>query len=74
LGSAQLTAGMLLCPEIAKAGLIDLMLTYSIGKLYGFAGFGVVQEVFPGRIRPENAVRMHSAQLDALFRIFAKKG
>ena len=41
----------------------------SIGKSYDFADFGVFPEVFSGTIRPENAVRMRSAQLDALFRI-----
>jgi hypothetical protein len=62
------------CPEIAKICLIDLSLACAIGKLYGFVGLGVVQEVFSGRIRPENAVRMHSEQLDALFRISERKG
>jgi hypothetical protein len=32
---------------------------------------GVVPEVFLGRIQPPNAVRMHSEQIDALFRIMA---
>jgi len=30
---------MAVCPEIAKNGLIDLLLACSIGKLYGFEGF-----------------------------------
>jgi hypothetical protein len=45
-----------------------------LGKSYSFAGFGVVPEVFSGRIRHENAVRMHSAQLGALFRVLMLLG
>jgi hypothetical protein len=30
------------CPEIPKTSLIDLSLECSTGKLYSFAGFGVV--------------------------------
>jgi|GEM_PF-2384582 hypothetical protein len=43
-----------------------------IAKLYGFVGFRVVPEVFSGRIRPENALQMHRAHLDALFRRLAQ--
>lgn len=32
------------------------------------------REFIPGRIRPENAVRMHSAQLDPLLRSIAPDG
>jgi len=63
-------AGILfLSPGIAKTGLIHLSLAYSIGKSYGLAAFGVVPEVFSGRIGTGNAVRTHSTQLDALFRV-----
>jgi hypothetical protein len=34
-----------------------------------FAGFGVVPEVFPGRIQLHDAVRMHNEHFEALFRI-----
>jgi hypothetical protein len=37
--------------EMVKTSLIDLSPARSIGKSYCFAGFGVVQEVFPGSIR-----------------------
>jgi len=57
--------------KLQKTSLIALSLACSMAKLYGFAGFGVIQEVFSGRIRPQNGVRMHSAQLDALFRVTA---
>jgi len=50
----------------------ELSLACSIGKQYGFPDFGVVQEVFSGRIRRENGVRMHGVQLDALFRLKGK--
>jgi hypothetical protein len=46
---------MLVCPETAKIGLIDLSLAWLIGKLYGFASFEIIQEVFSGKIRPKNA-------------------
>ena len=46
--------------EIAKSSIIGLVLAFSIAKLYGFAGLRVFPEVFSGRIRPENSVRMHS--------------
>jgi hypothetical protein len=36
--------------------------------LYSFAGLGAVPVVFSGKIRRENALRMHSAQPDALLR------
>jgi hypothetical protein len=42
-----------------------------LGESYGFTSFGVVPEGFSGRIQPEIAVRMHSARLDALFRIIS---
>jgi len=47
---------------------IGVPLVRSIIKWYGFAGFGVAQEVFSGRIRLQNAVRTHSIQLEASFR------
>jgi hypothetical protein len=43
------------CPEIPKISLIDLSLECSIGKLYSFAGLGVVYKDFSGRSRPENS-------------------
>jgi len=51
---------------VKGTGLVDVSLACSIGKLYGFTSFKIVQELFSGRIRPENAVWMHRAQLDAL--------
>jgi len=53
--------------------LIDLSFACSIGKSQGFAGFGDCAGVLSGRIRPENAVRMHSAQLDALLRLLKSR-
>lgn len=47
---------------------IGVPLVRPIMKWYGFAGFGVAQEVFSGRIRLKNAVQMHSIQLEALFK------
>jgi hypothetical protein len=55
-------------PEIAKTSPIGISLACLIGKLYGFAGFEVVPEVVSDRSQPQNAVRMHSAPLDALLR------
>jgi hypothetical protein len=55
-------------PEIAKTGLMDLSLACSIGESYGFAGAGVASQVVQAKIQSQNAVRMHSAQLDVLFR------
>jgi hypothetical protein len=52
-----------MCPEIAETSLIGLALATSIAKLYSFTDFGLVQEVFSGRIRPENAVWMRGAHL-----------
>ena len=39
--------------EIAKTSLIDLSLACSVATLYGFTGFGVVQEVFSGESDPK---------------------
>jgi len=68
-GTRPSTAGREVCPEIAKTSLIDLPLACALGKSYSFAGFGVVPEVFSGRMQPDNAVRTHSTQLDTLFRV-----
>jgi hypothetical protein len=57
------------CSEFAETSLIDLSLACWIGKFYSCAGVGVVQEVFSGKIRPENTVRMLGAELDALSRL-----
>jgi len=46
-------AGKEVCPEIAKTSLFDLSLASSIAKLYGFAGFRVVPEVFRAESDPE---------------------
>jgi len=48
--------GIVMCPEIAKTGLIRVPLAWLIAKSYSFEGLGVVQEVFSGGIRPRNAV------------------
>jgi hypothetical protein len=37
---------MVVCPEFAKTSPTEIPLACSIGKSYGFAGFGVVPEVF----------------------------
>ena len=47
---------MVVCREIAKTSLIDLSLACSIEKLYCFADFGVVREVFRG-ILVQNALQ-----------------
>jgi len=67
-GSELSTAAVEGCPEIAKTSPIGISLACLIGKLYGFAGFEVVPEVVSDRSQPQNAVRMHSAPLDALLR------
>ena len=40
------------CHKIAKTSLTDTQLAYSIGKLYGFAGFRGSTEVFSGKTIP----------------------
>ena len=55
--------------KIAKIGLIDVSLAYSLGKSYGFGGFRSEAEVFQAKIRPQHAVWMPSAEVDALFRL-----
>ena len=44
--------------KVVKTTLIDLSLACSIGKSYGFARFGVVQEVF--RAEPDPKMRFGS--------------
>jgi len=43
------------CLGTPRTDPFDLSLASSIAKLYGFAGFRVVPEVFSGRIRAENS-------------------
>jgi hypothetical protein len=67
-GKRVIDSGTQMCPEMAKDGLMDISLACSIEESYGFAGFGVAWEVIRAKIQSRNAVRMHSARLDALFR------
>ena len=59
------------CPNTAKTSLLDVSLAYSIGKSYGFGGFTSAAEVFQAKIRSQHSVYMHSAEVDALFRVKA---
>jgi len=67
-GNELITPGKQVCPKIAKTSLINISLECSIGKSYGFTGFGVVPKVFQGIIQPQNEVRIYGVQLDAIFR------
>ena len=44
--------------EIVRTGLIDISLACSIEKSYGFAGLGVVPQVFGPESDLQNAVRL----------------
>ena len=52
-----------------KTDLIEISLAYPIWKSYGFYGFQDHEVAFRAKIRFQHAVWMHSAEIDALFRL-----
>jgi hypothetical protein len=50
----------------------DFVFEGSIERSYVFIGYGIVPEVFGGRIRPQNAAQVHRVQRDGLFRLKTK--
>ena len=62
-----------MCLKSAKTCLIDVSVAYSIGKLYDFAVYRVVQRFFPGGIGLKMRFGVADSQIDALFRVNKNK-
>lgn len=56
-------------PEIEKISLLRISLVHFAGEFYAVKVFRRAPDIFHAKLRSQHAVRMHSAEVDALFRI-----